>query len=119
VGAFLFRQVFNDRNRDRDDELADRAQIQDLLKGLHDKQDRVLELLGDVEVGAALKSIRERLDNMQVGGPVTGAATQGDGPVIVEIPYGDVECQEKIGAGGFGDVYRGQFRGGYTPPWLH
>jgi len=102
-------EVFNDRQRDRDDELADRAQIQDLLKGLHDKQDRVLELLGDVEIGSALKSIRERLDNMQIGG--AAPASSGDGPVIVEIPYSEVETQEKIGAGGFGDVYRGAFRG--------
>lgn len=29
---------YNDRQRDRDDDLADRAQIQELLKGLHDKQ---------------------------------------------------------------------------------
>lgn len=99
-------EVFNDRSRDREDDLADRAQIQDLLKGMHDKQDRVLELLGDCDVGQALKSIRERLDTMQVAPPAAG----GEG-ALVEIPYAEVECQEKIGAGGFGDVYRGYFRG--------
>ena len=39
--------------------------MQDLLKGLDEKQDRVLELLGDVPIGDALASIRQRLDNMQ------------------------------------------------------
>jgi len=101
-------EMFNDRTRDRDDELADRAQIQDLLKGLHDKQDRVLELMGDVEIGSALKSIRERLDNMQMA---QQPPVQASGETLVEIEYSEVECQEKIGAGGFGDVYRGNFRG--------
>jgi serine/threonine protein kinase len=97
---------FNDRQRDREDDLADRAQIQELLKGLHDKQDRVIELLGDVNVGAALNSIRERLDNMQLSAP----APQ-NGSALTEINYSEVDCQEKIGAGGFGDVYKGIFRG--------
>lgn len=102
-------EMFNDRDRDRSDELSDRAQIQDLLKGLHDKQDRVLELLGDVEIGSALKSIRERLDKMQVETPLAPAPTNGESLLVIE--YSEVECQEKIGAGGFGDVYRGHFRG--------
>lgn len=99
-------ESFTDRNRDREDDLADRAQIQELLRGLHDKQDRVIELLGDVNVGAALNSIREKLDGMQL------AAPQGQtGGVLTEIQYSEVDCQEKIGAGGFGDVYKGIFRG--------
>jgi len=99
---------FNNTDRDREDNLADRAQIQELLKGLHDKQDRVIELLGDCNVGAALNSIRERLDNMQLAGPTAAAATGG---VMTEISYTEVDCQEKIGGGGFGDVYKGNFRG--------
>lgn len=101
-------ESFTDRNRDREDDLADRAQIQELLKGLHDKQDRVIELLGDVNVGAALNSIRERLDNMNLSGPQAQAQAGG---VLTEIAYSEVDCQEKIGAGGFGDVYKGIFRG--------
>jgi len=100
-------ESYNDRQRDREDDLADRAQIQELLKGLHDKQDRVIELLGDVNVGAALNSIRERLDNMQLATPAPAER----GGVLTEIAYTEVDCQEKIGAGGFGDVYKGNFRG--------
>lgn len=98
---------YNNTDRDREDNLADRAQIQELLKGLHDKQDRVIELLGDCNVGQALNSIRERLDNMQLAAP----AAQGAGGVMTEISYSEVDCAEKIGGGGFGDVYKGNFRG--------